>query len=518
MPVPNPSSSPRLPRLPRLRIAHQLSLLIAAAVALAVLSVGALSVWNLHSGFLDYLQLRDEDQLMRLTKLVEQRAAADPSMDWLRGNREAMRALMDEFNGSQGRSRPPGPPPRFDRPPPSPGDPGRPQPLRPPPPREQPPPHATPAGNLGQRVMIADMQGVRLAGREAPPGARRTVRAIKVKGVEVARIELTAEPEPEGVDARFLQRQYTGLALAALGTIALAVLAAWLVARRWSRPLQALQLASRDIASGKRPRRLQPTGALEIAQLMEGINSMAAELARLEDARRIWIAQISHELRTPLAVLRGEIESIEDGARQPTVEVMASLRDEVLQLNRLVNDLHTLSMADVDGLRCDFTISDANAALLRVAQRFEASAGQRGLQLLMPPNDGRSIAVFWDFGRIEQLLGNLLTNSLRYTDAPGVVQLDWKVSEHELMLTVEDSAPGVSPTDLPQLFEPLFRADKARQRGTDHGSGLGLAIVRSIAQAHGGTVVASPSPRGGLLLRVHLPLQADPNITRAAHP
>lgn len=135
MPVPNPSSSPRLPRLPRLRIAHQLSLLIAAAVALAVLSVGALSVWNLHSGFLDYLQLRDEDQLMRLTKLVEQRAAADPSMDWLRGNREAMRALMDEFNGSQGRSRPPGPPPRFDRPPPSPSDPGRPQPQRPPPPR-----------------------------------------------------------------------------------------------------------------------------------------------------------------------------------------------------------------------------------------------------------------------------------------------------------------------------------------------------------------------------------------------
>jgi two-component system, OmpR family, sensor histidine kinase BaeS len=516
MPVPPPPSPSRPLRFPRLSIAHQLSLLIAAAVALAVLSVGALTVWNLNSGFRDYLQSRDEEQLIRLTRLVEQRAAADPSMDWLRGNREAMRALMDEFNGTQARGRPPGQPPRYNesgRPPPRPDRPGRPppddhQPPGPPPetgapqpPRDQPPPRSAPPGNLGQRVMITDMQGVRLAGREAPPGVRRTVRAVKANGVEVARIELGAEPEPEGVDARFLQRQYTGLALAALGTLALAVLAAWLVARRWSRPLQALQLASRDIAAGKRPQPLQPTGALEIAQLMQGINSMAAELARLEAARRLWIAQISHELRTPLAVLRGEIESIEDGARQPTREVMASLRDEVLQLNRLVNDLHTLSMADVDGLRCEFTRGDANAALVRVAQRF------------------------WDFGRIEQLLGNLITNSLRYTDAPGEVHVNWKIDSsktnaglpQQLVLSVEDSAPGVSPTDLPQLFEPLFRADKARQRGTrygdEHGSGLGLAIVRSIAQAHGGTVVASPSPRGGLLQCVYLPLQAGANTT-----
>lgn len=352
-----------LPRLPRLRIAHQLSLLIAAAVALAVLSVGALSVWNLRSGFLDYLQLRDEDQLTRLVKLVEQRAATDASMDWLRDNREAIRTLMDEFNGNPARnssgSRPPGAPPRFDRPPPRDDEPGRPTP--PPQPRQQPPP--PPPDNFGQRVLITDSEGFRLAGREAPPGVRRTVRAVKVNGVEVAHIELAAEPEPEGLDARFLQRQYTGLAVAALGTLAWAVLTAWIVALRWSRPLQTLQLASRDIAAGKRPRKLQPTGALEIAQLMEGINRMAAELARLEDARRLWIAQISHELRTPLAVLRGEIESIEDGARQPTAAVMASLREEVLQLTRLVNDLHTLSVADADGLRCDFTHGNAHTAM-----------------------------------------------------------------------------------------------------------------------------------------------------------
>ncbi len=160
-----------------------------------------------------------------------------------------------------------------------------------------------------------------------------------------------------------------------------------------------------------------------------------------------------------------------------------------------------------------------------MAQRFAELARQRGLKLHMPPGDSPAIVVCWDFGRIEQLLGNLLTNSLRYTDAPGEVILNWKIDStqangslpQQLVLSVEDSAPGVNPADLQQLFEPLFRADKARQRGTRYGdaygnaygSGLGLAIVRSIAQAHGGTVAASASARGGLLLCVYLPLQAD---------
>ena len=214
-------------------------------------------------------------------------------------------------------------------------------------------------------------------------------------------------------------------------------------------------------------------------------------------------------LRTPLSVLRGEMEAIEDGARQPTPKVMSSLRDEVLQLTRLVDDLHTLSVADVDGLRCDFTPGDAHAWLWRVAQRFEAQAQQRGLTLMLPAQAAPPIAVNWDFGRIEQLLANLLTNSLRYTDTPGSVAVDWHSDGRVVTLTVDDSAPGVSQADMRELFEPLFRGDKARQRGDQHGSGLGLAIARSIAHAHKGTISASPSQRGGLQLCVHLPVQPE---------
>ena len=473
-------------------------MLIAGAVVLAVLVVGGLSVLNLRTGFRDYLQARDDEQLMRLVALIEQHAADDPELQWLRNDPEPIRALMDEFNGRHGRAQRPPPRPR---PPWASGLP-RDQETAPPPP----PPGGGPS-SLGDRVLIRDLQGQRLAGRPQPPQGHRTTRAVKVRGQEVAFVDLMPEPEPEGLDALFLQRQTRRLLWAALGTMAAAILAAWWMAGRWSRPLLAVQRASRDIARGRRTQALVPAGALEIAQLMEDVNTMTAELQRLEAARRTWIAQISHELRTPLSVLRGELEAIEDGARAPTAAVLSGLRDEVLQLNRLVDDLHTLSVADMGGLRCTFAEGDAHAELWRIANRFDSQAHQHRLTLLLPAQEAPAIHVCWDWGRIEQLLANLLSNSLRYTDAPGTVAVDWCSDGRLFTLTVDDSAPGVSATDLRDLFEPLFRGDRARQRGSSHGSGLGLSIARSIVQAHQGTVSAENSVRGGLRITVRLPVE-----------
>jgi two-component system sensor histidine kinase BaeS len=482
----------------RLRIAHQLSLLLAAAVVLAVLLVGGLSVWNLHSGFVDYLRLRDDEQFSRFVQLVERRAAADPSMDWLRGDRGAMRELIDEFNDGRLPGAPPRPP---DRPPPRPDD------MDHPPHRPPPPPAA--AGNLAERVVLRDASGNWLAGRPQAPDTKRTVRAIKVNGREVAYAELSAEPEPDGMDAHFLQRQYTGLALAGLATIAVALLVAWRVAGRWSRPLRNLQLATQRIANGEQAVQIptaETAGALEIDQLTADVNAMAVALAAADESRRHWIAQIAHELRTPLSVLRGELESIEDGARQPSPEVMTSLREEVAQLTRLVDDLHTLAVADLGQMPCHFINGDANEALQRMTRRYETRASQHGLTLMVEGAD-QPIRVCWDFGRIEQLLSNLLENSLRYTAAPGRIEVRWQAQAGMLQLTVQDTKPGVATQHLSKLFDPLFRVDTARTRSGQHGSGLGLAIVRAIAQAHRGHVEASPSGLGGLAMRVELPLQ-----------
>jgi two-component system sensor histidine kinase BaeS len=502
----------------RLRIAHQLSLLLTAAVVLAVLAVGGLSLWNLRSGFGEYLRLRDDDQLTRFVQLLERRAAADPSMNWLRGNREAQRDLMDELSGRPIQ-------PRIGRPEEPPDESGEPPPRRRPPPPglgglgggRPPPPRPAVAGNIADRIVVRDVRGDWLAGRRQPPHLARTVRAVQVNGADVAFVELSAEPEPEGMDARFLQRQTTGLLLTGLGTIAMALLAAWWVAGHWSRPLRQLQLATHRIARGEAGVRIavpaipgaSRSGAVEIDELVTDVNAMVVALAKLEASRRHWIAQISHELRTPLAVLRGEMESIEDGARQPTPAVMASLREEVAQLTRLVDDLHTLAVADLGQLPCHFTAGDANTALARMVRRFETRAGQLGLVLAIQPADA-AIRAHWDFGRVEQLLSNLLENSLRYTRAPGQVKVHWRVLGDVLQLTVEDSAPGVAAAQLDQLFDPLFRVDSARTRTGQHGSGLGLSIVRAIAQAHGGTISANASRLGGLAVQVSLPLQPKP--------
>ena len=543
-----------------LKIAHQLSLLLAAIVVLVVTSIGGLTVWNLRNGFYDYLRQRDDEQLMRLVKLVERRASADPQLNWLRSNeREAMRELMDDFyerpyrpqaqknpeayaephrrgppdraNGPRGPWpppdapdsahpwAPPGPLARPDRPVERPNA----QTMRPPPP----PPSSAGYGALRDRVLIRDARGQWVAGREQPASAPKSLRAILVNQVEVGTISLVAEPLPDTTDLSFLRRQYTGMALAALLTVLVSLVAGFWLAKRWSRPLQALQRASRDIAQGERNVHVPPAGAFELAELAADINTMTAELARLERTRRTWLAYISHELRTPLSVLRGEIESIEDGIRQPTPALMARLRDEVMQLTRLVDDLHTLAVADVDGMPCTFSEAEVGTALRGVVQRFQGPAEHAGLVLqILPPDDAPEWTAHWDVGRVDQLLANLLTNSLRYTHAPGRITVNWQRKGNDLLLTVEDTAPGVNDTDLPHLFDPLFRADASRQRDTKihHASGLGLAIVRSITSAHQGHVTARHSPLGGLAVQVTLPLQpvhtqgkptAPPKVTQA---
>src|SRR5438105_3071079 len=493
----------------RLRIVHQLSLLLAGTVLLSVAAVGGLVAWNLRAGFSDYLRSRDAQQLERFAQVVAGTwTAALPSGD----GALPMRELMDEFMHREGAAPPPDwrPPPDAGRPPPGGGPRGEPPPRPPPPQGPRPPPGRGGADNIRERIQVVDTQGRRLGGPPFPPELTLLQEPVRVDGIVVAYARMLPSTELEGVDARFLRRQYAGLAFAAAGTLALALLAAWFAARWLGEPLRNVQAATRRIAGGELSVTVAESGSREMAELIHDVNRMAAALKHLEGARRSWIAQISHELRTPLSVLLGELEAVQDGARSATPQVIASLRDEVLQLVRLVNDLHTVSMADLRALPCEFVDGHAAAALERCLARFAPRAAQAGLQLQVEAG-GDAIAC-WDFGRIEQLMTNLLENSLRYTRAPGQVRVHWEAGGASLRLRVEDSPPGVDAAQLGQLFEPLFRADAARQRGVGGapgGSGLGLAICRAIVRAHGGTIAASASPLGGVRIDVDLPLHPE---------
>ncbi|MEZ5650719.1 MAG: ATP-binding protein [Burkholderiaceae bacterium] len=369
-----------------------------------------------------------------------------------------------------------------------------------------------------------DADGALLAGsRELAAGAR-LVRELIVGGQVVARLLLALPPLPAGADdVGFLVRQYRGIAGVGVAVLLLASLFAVLIARRWARPLQTMREASARIASGAFDVRVPVSGGDELADLGHDMNSMAASLARLELARRRWIAESAHELRTPLTVLRGEIEAMLDGVRPIDAAGIRSFQAEVGQLARLVDELHELAVTDMAERPSRLDVFDAHALARRTVDAFGSSARSRGVVLtcLAP---AAQLQVHWDAGRIEQVLRNLLENALRYTDPPGRIDLRVESDGDRVRLIVDDSPPGVDPKLREQMFEPLWRADAARSRH-GAGSGLGLAIVAGIVRQHRGTIAASDSPLGGLRITVTLPRDAgadreprSPEVSDAGSP
>ena len=476
------------PRSLRLSLVHQLVLLLVGAVLLAVTVLGGAVAWNLRAGFSDYLRAQDEHWLDRFVE-VAAAAVAERGMAALAGPPGNLRPLFEAVAPSDGAPPPPGP----GGPPPRLGPGGR------------PPPGAM---RTPERLTVVDPQGRSLAGRLLPQQDVVAERPVVVDGRTVALARLArARFATADVDAAFLARQYRGIVLTAALLTLLAVVGAVWIGRRWLRPVREVQDAARRVATGAFDVRLAPRGNNELADLARDINAMAASLQQLESSRRRWMAELSHEMRTPLAVLRGEVEALVDGVRPLTAAAMLSLQEEVVRVTRLVEDFHQLALSDLRALPCSFA-PVAPAALLRDAvTRVQPRADAAGLVLSVDDTAAPAHAQ-WDPQRIGQLLSNLLENSLRYTDAPGRIAVQFQATTHgQVAFTVDDSAPGVPATEHERLFEPLYRADASRSRRLG-GSGLGLAICRAIVRSHGGHISAGASPLGGLRVRVHLPLAA----------
>jgi two-component system sensor histidine kinase BaeS len=496
----------------RLRLIHLVALMLLATVALAVAAMGALTAWNLRSGFADYLAARENERLERFAALVAQTAAQAGGIDGLRADPQALPRLLHQFAEIEGLvPQRPAPAPPMDAPGTDPQP--RADDQEPPPERrsdrpDPPPPAANPPGGpdaFGRRVWVVDLEGAPVLGRPPPrDDALPIQRPVQSNGQTIAWARMRPlPPVRDALDAHFLRRQYQGIVGVAGALVLLALGTAGWVAGRWARPLVAVQAATARIARGEFGVRLAPAGSAEIGDVVRNVNRMAEGLQRLESARRRWLADLSHELRTPLAVLRGELEALADGVRPFTPAALASLREETLRLNALVDDLHLLALSDLQSLPCHPEPGDAAALLQRVQARFAARAAGLGLGLNLDGAEG-PLPAHWDEARIEQLLANLMENSLRYTDAPGRIVIGARREGALLRLRVEDSAPGVATADLPRLFEPLFRSDAARARAQG-GSGLGLAICEAIALAHGGRLRARHSALGGLCIEFDLP-------------
>ncbi len=311
----------------------------------------------------------------------------------------------------------------------------------------------------------------------------------------------------ESLERVIAEQQRWQFAAIALGMLAASLLLGAGLAHWLTRRVRTLARGAGALIAGDYDVRLPAAGGDELAQLARDFNSLAATLAATRRARSQWIADIAHELRTPLAVLRGEIEALEDGVRPLGAAGLGSLAQEVAHLGRLVDDLHTLSLADVGALSYRKAPLDVAELADEAIAAQRRSLDQKGLAVELALERGATVLA--DETRLAQVLGNLLQNTLRYTDAPGKLAVAVRRDGERVVLDWQDSSPGVPEEDLPRLTDRLFRVDASRSR-TGGGSGLGLAIVKAIVEAHGGTLVARASRLGGLALELAFPAARSP--------
>jgi two-component system sensor histidine kinase BaeS len=306
-----------------------------------------------------------------------------------------------------------------------------------------------------------------------------------------------------GAAIHLQNRQLVSIWIIGLGAVLLAALAAVLLTHRLLRPLRRITEATHRLAAGHYTTRLRAASHDEIGRLARDFNRLAFALERNERMRRAFMADVSHELRTPLAVLRGELEALEDGVRILTPASLESLQSEVTTLGKLVNDLYELSLADIGALA--YRMADVDIAeVLRLRLRgFHERLAERCISVESDIRETELI-VNADTTRLQQLFSNLMENSVRYTNAGGRWHVSCRREDAGVVIDLQDSEPGVPTELLPRLFERFYRVDASRNRASG-GAGLGLAICKSIVEAHGGSITARGSPLGGLWICVSLP-------------
>jgi two-component system OmpR family sensor kinase len=316
----------------------------------------------------------------------------------------------------------------------------------------------------------------------------------------------------EGADAVLNQlRLYVVLGIL-IGTT-VGVLAGLALTRVVLRPLDRISRTAEAISAGELDRRLRlPEGRNEVARLGHAFDSMVERLASALEAQRRFVADASHELRTPLTSLEGLSEMLLIGADRGDTRVVQrtvrSMHGELRRLGRLVTDLLTLSRLDSTAPTIIFKPVSPCPLLTGVVEQMTPMSQTRGVHLSLRCDAGVETAVLRaDPDRLKQVLLNLLDNALRYTPEEGEVRV-WATADTTgkwLQIGVQDTGQGISPEDLPHIFDRFYRGDLSRTRATGN-TGLGLSIARAIVQRHGGSISANSSPGEGATFTIVLPM------------
>ncbi len=306
---------------------------------------------------------------------------------------------------------------------------------------------------------------------------------------------------PNTPEAKFLSNVNTATVLSALVAILLALVLGGLLAFTMTSSLRDLTEATVDIAKGRFGKQVKVRSRDEIGKLAESFNQMSLDLDQATKARRQMTADIAHDLRSPLSVITGYAEALSDNKLPGNQEVYNILLQETKHLDRLVDDLRLLSLADTGELPLSRQPTRPQALLERVVARHLVAAQQNHIDLHIEKADDLP-EVNIDVERMSQVLDNLILNAFRYTPDGGKVLLSAMTSIGEVLIKVKDTGEGISPKDLPHIFDRFYRGDKSRPHNGE--SGLGLAIAKSIIEAHGGKIRVESTPGEGAEFTISL--------------
>jgi len=267
--------------------------------------------------------------------------------------------------------------------------------------------------------------------------------------------------------------------------------------RSW-RPLRRLIGAAGALADGDYTARVEPTGSSSMRAAIASFNDMARRLETADEQRRRLLADLGHELKTPLTVIRGEIEAMLDGVHEIDVDHLKLLMNEVEVMERLLEDLRTLSLIDAGRLELYTEPTDLIALVDDVADGYRRRAGEVRVTITVEA-DGGVPELLLDPVRIREVLTNLAVNALRAMPEGGRLQFRVRATSRGATVAVTDTGIGIEQPELDHVF------DRFRKGSSSSGSGLGLTISRDLVHAHGGTIELESEPGVGTTVRIELP-------------
>jgi signal transduction histidine kinase len=314
------------------------------------------------------------------------------------------------------------------------------------------------------------------------------------------------------LEATFRKAMLEGFVAGAATALGVAVLLSLVLSRQIAQPVRRMHRATQRIATGHYAERVPVAPAMapdEFGQLAASFNTMAATLEQTEQRRRTLISDVAHELRAPIATLEGYLEGLLDGVVAPTARIWAKLHDEAGHLRRLVDDLQDLSRAEARQIPVVLQPVPPAALIQAALDRLAPQFAEKGLELCivaasqLPP-------VLVDEDRAVQVLTNLLTNALRYTPAPGRVEVVAERQGDAVAIHVIDTGVGLTPAHLEHVFERFYRVDRSRSWAVG-GVGIGLTIAKALTEAMGGEIVAASAGLGrGSTFTVRWPVAPSP--------